>query len=255
VAPGVGSSILLTHPTSLNMKRSKKSKTYLTSGIKSWPEEDRPRERLFREGEHKLSNTELLAILLRTGVKGDSAIGLARKVMKKFKKFRNMAHTNMSDWKDFKGLGEAKIAQIRAAIEIGRRFREDEIKENKLKIKSSKDVADILMPRMRDLKKEVFKTLLLNSQNGIIDMVEIEEGTVNEASPIIREVLHKAIERFASSIICVHNHPSGDPNPSKEDKNFTHQLIQAGNALNIKAIDHIIIGDNTYFSFADKQLM
>ncbi len=237
------------------MRKPNNLKKYSVSGIKSWPEEDRPREKLLRDGEHKLSNTELLAILLRTGVKGDSAIDLARKIMKKFKTFRNMAHTDMSMWKEFKGMGKAKIAQIRAAIEIGRRFREDEIKENRPKIKSSKDAAEILMPRMRDLKKEIFKVLLLNSQNIIIDIIEIEEGTVNEANPIIREILHKAIENFASSIICVHNHPSGDPNPSEEDKNFTHQLIQAGNALNIKAVDHIIIGDNTYFSFADKRLM
>ena len=237
------------------MKKSKKPKTYSTSGIKSWPEEDRPREKLLRDGEHKLSNTELLAILLRTGVKGDSAIDLARKIIGKFKTFRNMAHTDMSMWKEFKGVGKAKIAQIRAAIEIGRRFKEDEAKENKPKIKSSKDVSEILMPRMRDLKKEIFKVVLLNSQNMIIDIVEIAQGTVNEANPIIREILHKAIENFASAVICVHNHPSGDPSPSEEDKNFTHQLIQAGSILNIKAVDHIIIGDNTYFSFADKRLM
>ena len=237
------------------MKKSKKLKVYSPSGIKSWPEEDRPREKLLRDGEHRLSNTELLAILLRTGVEGNSAIDLAGNIVKKFKTFRNMAHTDISIWKEFKGMGKAKIAQIRAAIEIGRRFREDEIKENRPKIKSSKDAAEILMPRMRDLKKEIFKILLLNSQNMIIDIIEIEEGTVNEANPIIREILHKTIENFASSIICIHNHPSGDPNPSEEDKIFTHQLIQAANTLNIKAVDHIIIGDNTYFSFADKRLM
>lgn len=237
------------------MKKSKNPKTFPSSGIKSWPEEDRPREKLLRDGEHRLSNTELLAILLRTGVKGNSAIDLAREIMKKFKIFRNMAHTDMSMWKEFKGIGKAKITQIRAAIEIGRRFREDEIKENRPKIKSSKDAAEILMPRMRDLKKEIFKMLLLNSQNIIIDIVEVEEGTANEANPIIREILHKAIENFASSIICVHNHPSGDPNPSEEDKIFTRQLIQASNTLNIKTVDHIIIGDNIYFSFADKRLM
>lgn len=238
-----------------NMKKSKDPKTYSSSGIKSWPEEDRPREKLLRDGEHSLSNTELVAILLRTGVKGDSAIDLARKVMKKFKTFRNMAHTDMSVWKEFKGVGKAKIAQIRAAIEIGRRFGEDEIKENKPKIKTSKDAVEILMPKMRDFKIEIFEILLLNSQNRIIDILRIEEGTVNEANPIMREILHKAIQNFASSIICVHNHPSGDPSPSEEDKNFTRQFIQASNTLNIKAVDHIIIGDNTYFSFADKRLM
>jgi DNA repair protein RadC len=225
------------------------------SGINSWPEEDRPREKLLKDGEHKLSNTELLAILLRTGVKGDSAIDLARKILKKFKTFRYMSHTDMSAWKQFKGVGKAKLAQVRAAIEIGRRFREDEVKENRPKIKTSKDAAQILMPRMRDLKIEIFKVLLLDSKNMLIEIAEIEQGTVNEANPIIREILHKAIENFASSIICFHNHPSGNPDPSREDKNFTRQLVNAGNTLNVKVVDHIIIGDDRYFSFADEKLM
>jgi DNA repair protein RadC len=233
----------------------KKSKTYPYSGIKSWPEADRPREKLLKEGEHKLSNTELLAILLRTGVKGDSAIGLARKIIRKFGTFRNMSHTNMSQWKEFKGLGKAKIAQVRAAIEIGRRFREDEIKEDKPKIKSSADVAKIFMPRMRDLKKEIFKILLLDSQNKVIGIEEVEEGTVNEASPIIREIMHKVLESFAPSIVCVHNHPSGEVQPSEEDKNFTRQLVRAGDTLSIKILDHVIIGNDAYFSFADERLM
>ena len=169
------------------MKKNKLKK-YSLSGIKSWPKDDRPREKLLRNGEHTLSDSELLAILLRTGVKGQSAIDLARKVLQKFKTFRSMSHTDASNWKEFNGLGTAKICQIKAAIEIGRRFREEEIKENKLKIKSSKNVVEILMPRMRDLKKKVFKVLLLNSQNRIIDIAEITEGTVNQAEPITREI-------------------------------------------------------------------
>lgn len=233
----------------------RKFKKYTTLSINSWPEDDRPREKLLKNGEHNLSNTELLAILLRTGVEGDSAIGLARKILKKFKTFRNMSHTDMSAWGEFKGIGKAKLAQIKAAIEIGRRFREDEVRENRPKIKSSRDAAEILMPRMRDLKKEIFKVILLDSQNMMMRTLEMEEGTVNEANPIIREILHKAIENFASSIICFHNHPSGNPEPSEEDKNFTKQFVQAGNILGIKVVDHIIIGDDEYFSFADKRLI
>lgn len=221
-------------------------------GIKSWPKEDRPREKLLREGEHKLSNTELLAILLRSGVKGQSAIDLARKILQKFKTFRNMSATDLSNWKEFKGLGQAKIAQIKAALEIGRRFREEVVKENKLKIRSSKTVAEILMPRMRDLRKEVFKILLLNSQKEILDIVEIIEGTVNQANPIIREIFQKALQNFAVSIVCVHNHLSGDISPSKEDRDFTRELCKAGHTIQVKVLDHIIIGDNTYYSFADK---
>jgi DNA repair protein RadC len=226
--------------------------TQYPTGIKNWPKDDRPREKLFKEGEHKLSNTELLAILLRSGVKGQSAIDLARKIIQKFKTFRNLSHTDLSQWQEFKGLGQAKIAQIRAAIEIGRRFQEEEIKQNKPKIKSAKDVVEFMMPRMRDLKKEVFKVLLLNSQNQIIETIESTEGTVNQAKPIIREIFQKAMQYFANSIICIHNHPSGNPKPSREDKIFTDELAQAGKVLQIKVLDHVIVGDGDYFSFVDE---
>jgi len=222
-------------------------------GIKSWPIDDRPREKLFKEGEHKLSNTELLAILLGTGVKGQSAITLGRKILSKFKTFRSMSYTDLNNWKEFKGMGIAKIARIKTAIEIGRRFKEEEIKDVKLKIGSSKDIAEIFLPRMRDLKKEVFKAVFLDSKLRIIDIKEITEGTVDGANPIIREIFHKAIQYFAASIVCVHNHPSGDSKPSLEDKRFTQELIQAGKILQIKVLDHIIIGDNKYYSFTDEE--
>jgi len=223
-----------------------------STGIKTWPKDDRPREKLLKNGEHTLSNSELLAILLRSGVKGQSAIDLARKILEKFKTFRNMSHTDLSQWKEFKGLGIAKIAQVKAAIEIGRRFREDEVKENQPQIESSKDVVDILMPRMRDLKKEVFKIVLINSQNRIIDIFEAEEGTVKKASPIIREIFQKALQNFATSLICVHNHPSGKVDPSTEDREFTEELFKAGKIMQVAVLDHVIIGDNNYYSFADQ---
>jgi DNA repair protein RadC len=223
--------------------------------IKNWPEDERPREKLLRQGEHNLSNTELLAILLRTGIKGESAIDLARKILQKFKTFRNMSHTDISQWKEFKGLGDAKICQIKAALEIGRRFGEEKIKEKKIKITSSKDAANLLMNRMRDLKKEVFKILLLDGQNKLIDIAEIEEGTVTQASPIIREIISKALQNFAAAIICVHNHPSGNPKSSQEDKDFTKELISASKIMQMKVLDHIIIGDNRYFSFVDNGII
>jgi len=232
------------------VKKSGERKLYEKSK-KNWPEDERPREKLFKSGEHTLSNTELLAILLRSGVRGHSAIDLARSVLSKFKTFRDMSHTDIRDWQEFKGLGQAKIAQIRAALEIGRRFREDEVKENQPKIESSKDVVDILMPRMRDLKKEVFKIVLLNSQNRIIDIFDTGEGTVNKANPIIREIFQKALQNYATSLICVHNHPSGKTTPSTEDREFTEELFKAGNIMQVKVLDHVIIGDNEYFSFAD----
>ncbi|MGV8057153.1 MAG: DNA repair protein RadC [Smithellaceae bacterium] len=225
------------------------------AGIKGWPQDDRPREKLLKKGADTLSNSELLAILLRTGVKGESAIDLARRILDKFGTFRNMSHTDMRGWKEFKGLGPAKIAQIQATLEIGRRFREDEVLSVKQKISSAQDVVGIIMPQMRDLKTEVFKVVYLNSNNRIIDISDAACGTVNQAMPIVREIIHESLQKFAAAIICVHNHPSANIEPSPEDKKFTGELTAAGKLMGIKVLDHIIIGDGNYFSFADGCLL
>ncbi len=223
--------------------------------INNWPQEDRPREKLLKNGEHTLSNSELLAIILGTGARGESAMDLARMILQKFKAFRNIGQADLDCWRELRGLGNAKVARIKAAIEIGKRFKEEEIKEDRPKIGSSEDITEILMPRMQDLKKEVFKVLLLNSENRIMDILEVEEGTVNQAKPIIREIFQKAIQHCASFIICVHNHPSGNPSPSQEDREFTQALVQAGDILLVKCLDHIIIGNGDYFSFCDEGLI
>jgi len=218
--------------------------------IKFWPSDEKPREKLLKYGEHTLSDVQLLAILLRSGTKGETAIDLAMKIMDKFKSFRNMSHTSLRQWKEIKGLGEAKISQIKAAIEIGRRINEQILKEEKVKIKKPSDVVKFILPRMRDLKLELFKVLHLDAKNRIFEISEIEEGGVNQANPIIRNIFSKAIENFSCSIICVHNHPSGDPQPSREDIEFTERLKKGGDILGIKVIDHIIIGNNRFYSFA-----
>jgi DNA repair protein RadC len=236
----------------LDMTKKSKQDTIYAKSIKTWPEDDRPREKLLRKGPKALSNSELLAILLRTGTNGLSAIDLARKVMKRFGTFRNMAHTDSRDWKEFKGLGSAKIAHIQAALEIGRRFREDEANADKQKISSARDIVDIIMPQMRDLKTEVFKVVYLDSNNRIIDIVDMATGTVNQAIPIVREIIHSALQKFAVSIICIHNHPSAGITPSPQDETFTKDLCQAGKLMQINLLDHIIIGNDEYFSFADQ---
>ncbi len=223
-----------------------------TTGIKTWPKDDRPREKLLKNGERSLSNSELLAILLRTGMKGQSAIDLARKILDKFGTFRNMSHSDARSWKEFKGLGPAKIAQVKAALEIGRRFREDEASVGKQKVASAKEIVDILMPQMRDLKTELFKVVYLDSNNRIIEISDAATGTVDHAMPIIREMLHGALQKFAVSIICAHNHPSANRSPSMQDKKFTKELVDAAKLLGIKLVDHIIIGDGDFYSFADE---
>ena len=234
------------------MRNKSGQKKVYEKSIKNWPKDERPREKLFKSGEHTLSNAELIAILLRNGTPGQSAVDLSRKILSKFKTFRNMSHTDIREWKEFKGLGPAKIAQIKAALEIGRRFREDEASTNKQKISSANDVVDILMPQLRDLKTEVFKVVYLDSNNRIIDISDAAIGAVNQAMPIVREIIHSALQKFAVSIICVHNHPSANITPSTQDKKFTKELKEAGKLMEIKVLDHVIIGDNEFFSFADE---
>lgn len=230
----------------------KKSKA---TGIKNWPVDDRPREKLLKKGARALTNSELLAILLRTGAKGVSAIDLARKIMKKFGTFRNMLHVDVRDWKEFKGIGNAKVAHIQSALEIGRRFREDEASTGKQKISSAKDIVDILLPQLRDLKTEVFKVAYLDGNNRIIDITDAAVGTVNHVMPIVREIIHLALQKFAVSIVCVHNHPSANVTPSMQDKKFIKELIDAGKLMEIKLIDNIIIGDDKYYSFSDEGIL
>jgi DNA repair protein RadC len=221
------------------------------TGIRNWPKDDRPREKLLRKGSGSLTNSELLAILLRTGVAGTSAIDLARQIVEKFGSFRNMSHTDMREWKEIKGLGPAKLAQIMAALEIGRRFREDEALIVKQKIASARDIIEIILPQMRDLKTEVSKVVYLNSDNRIIDISDAALGTVNHAMPIMREIFHSALQKYAAAIICIHNHPSGNIAPSPEDKTFTKELTAAGRLMGIKVLDHIIIGGDSSYSFAN----
>jgi DNA repair protein RadC len=225
------------------------------TSIRNWPSDDRPREKLLKKGPGALTNSELLAILLRTGVAGTSAIDLARQIVEKFGSFRNMSHTDMREWREIKGLGPAKLAQILAALEIGRRFREDEALIAKQKIASAQDIIEILRPRMRDLKTEVSKVVYLNSDNRIIGIGDAALGTVNRALPIIREIFHTALQKFAAAIICLHNHPSGNPAPSPEDNAFTKELVAAGKLMGIQVLDHIIVAGDTFYSFAQDGML
>ncbi|HOJ38849.1 MAG TPA: DNA repair protein RadC [bacterium] len=222
--------------------------------LRDWPEDEKPREKLWREGEHRLSDTELLAILLRTGTRGQTALELARAIRERFGSFRNMSHSSLQEWLKIKGLGQAKICQVKAALEIGRRLA-GEASPVKEKISSAADVFRMLGLRMRDLKYEIFRVLLLDSRNRLREDVEIEQGTVNQAHPLIREVFQVCLEKRAAALICVHNHPSGEASPSPEDQEFTRCLVQAGQVLNVRVLDHVIIGDNTYYSFADHGLL
>jgi len=230
-----------------------KKKIY-SRAICNWPEDDRPREKLLKHGEYTLSNAELLAIIIRTGTPGKSAVDIARELLQKFKTLRAMSGIDVIGFKQISGLKDAKISQIKAAIELGRRMMSEE-KAFKGAVKSSSDVADYLMPLMRDLKKESFKVILLDKRNSITDVIDMEMGTIDKVNPSIRDILLTVLKYQSPAIIVTHNHPSGDIEPSNADKSLTQDLIVAASAMELRVFDHIIIGDNQYFSFADEGLI
>lgn len=221
--------------------------------IKDWPEDDRPREKLIRQGASALTDTELLAIILRVGNSstGMSAIDLARAMADKFGGLDSLDQLSIDELCTIKGLGPAKAAQIKAALEMGRRVISGS-RETKKRVGGSADVASQYIPLMKDLKKEVFKIVLLNIKNEILRDVKVSEGSLTASIVHPREVFNPAITSFAASVILLHNHPSGDPAPSREDAELTQRLVKSGDMLGIKVIDHVIIGDNRYYSFLDE---
>jgi len=221
--------------------------------IKDLPEEERPRERLTRYGASVLSNAELLAILLRTGTKEESAISLAHRILVQEQGLRYLADINVEQLSSIKGIGKAKAAQIKAAIELGKRLAAFEPAADK-PLKCPQDVAALLMEEMRYLKKEHMKLVLLNVKCNLISVEEISVGSLNASIVHPREVFNPAIRKSSASIIMVHNHPSGDPAPSSEDISITARIAEAGKLIGIELVDHIIIGDGKYISMKEKGL-
>ncbi len=235
------------------VKEKSEEKVYEDS-ITNWPEDERPREKLLKYGAHTLTNTELLAILIRVGVKGKSAVDLARQIIRETKGLRGLDKLESKDLFNIKGLNIAKIAQIKASIELAKRILEEPKRIEGI-ASSSKKAFDILLPKMRNLKKEVFKVVFLNSKNQIIDIVTAHEGTVTMSNVYIREIINLANKFGAAGMMFAHNHPSGEPKPSNEDKEITEELVFAGRIMRINVLDHIIVGDEKYFSFADEGLI
>lgn len=222
--------------------------------IKEWLEDERPRETLAKNGPKNLSDTELLAIILRMGSPGASAVDLARAILKKFGSLRKLDSVSVAEFQSVDGVGVAKAAQIKAALEIGKRFLKEKTNPKK-KIKTVEDVVNYFQPYLRDLKKEIFKALLLDGRNKILSDVTISEGSLSKSVVHPREAVKEAIKESAAAVIFVHNHPSGDPNPTEDDIEITKELIEACRLMKIRVLDHIIIGDNSYISFVDEGLM
>ncbi len=222
--------------------------------IKDWPEHERPRERLIKYGADKLQDAELLAILLRTGDQDRSVVDLARVLLNKFGSFRGLNAKSISELCEINGIGPAKAAQIKAALEIGNRMAAEQVKI-KERIDSGEDVYKLVGTYMRDLNREEFKIVLLNSRNNLILERTIFEGSLTESIVNAREIVKEALNNAAAGIVFVHNHPSGDPTPSTEDKNITQRLVNACKLVGIRTHDHLIIGKERYYSFADHGLL
>jgi len=226
-----------------------------TPSIKDLPTDQRPRERLLAEGGAALSDAELLAIILRSGTQEHTAIGVAQNLLGKFGNFRDLAGRSPAEMSIVKGVGPAKAAQIKAALEIGRRLAAQKAGGADRQITDSNDIFQVYGPRLRGLRKETFLSVLLDARNIILRTVEVSVGSLTASIVHPREVFQEAIREGAAAVVCVHNHPSGDPAPSARDRQITRQLHESSKVLGIRLLDHIVIGDATYFSFADAGIL
>jgi len=228
---------------------------YKKLNIKEWAVEDRPREKLMLKGVRSLSDAELIAILINSGSNKETAVALSRRILSSVSNDLNkLGKLQSSDLEKFNGIGEAKALKIIAAMEIGRRRKENGTPA-KIIITQSSLAASVFKPIMEDLRHEEFWVLLLSRSNAVIDKFLVSQGGLTATVIDIRIILKKAIEKLSTAIILCHNHPSGNLKPSSEDIKVTRKIIDAAKMMDIGVLDHIIIAQNRYFSFADEGLL
>lgn len=220
-------------------------------GIHRWPESERPRERLLREGPAALSDAQLLAILLRVGRPDSSAVQVAIELLRHLNGLQGLSNRSLDELCAVSGIGPAKAAQLKAAVELGKRVLATPLSTG-MRIGSSRDLFHHYYPVLRDLRHEIFKVLLLDAKHAVIQDATVSEGSLTLSVVHPREVFNLAVRESAAAVILLHNHPSGDPEPSVEDRELTARLVAAGTVLGIRVLDHIIMGDGRYVSFADR---
>ncbi|MDY6916407.1 MAG: DNA repair protein RadC [Chloroflexota bacterium] len=221
--------------------------------LKELPICERPRERLRRAGPSSLSNSELLAIVIRTGSASENVLTLATKLLSRFGGLVGLSKASFGELCDEVGVGEAKAAQLKAALELGRRLVSTQSEERAV-VRSPQDVANLLMPEMGFLDQEQLRVILLNTKNQVVGVSEVYRGNVSTSMIRSSEVLREAVRQNCPAVVVVHNHPSGDPTPSPEDTEVTRQIVAAGKTLDIEVLDHVIIGDQRYVSLKEKGL-
>jgi DNA repair protein RadC len=219
--------------------------------IRELPAGERPRERLKQSGPASLSNSELLAIILRTGSAAENVLGLASRLLTRFGGLAGIARASFGELCAERGVGQAKAAQLKAALELGRRLSTTQAGE-KTVIRTPQDVADLLMAEMALLDSEHLRVVLLNSKNHVISISEVYKGNVNASLIRPGELFREAVRENCPAIIIVHNHPSGDPQPSPDDIHVTERIAEAGKMLDIDVLDHIIIGNGSFVSLKER---
>lgn len=224
------------------------------SGIAKWSEDERPRERLLSRGAHALTDAELLAIILRVGIKGKNAVALAHELLGKFGSLQGMMTAPLMAWDDIKGIKGAKLAQLQAALEVGRRAALPTTREKTI-IKSTAQAAAYFAARLRGLPHEHFRVVYMNRLSRVLDDALIAEGTVDNVRPPVRVIVARALQTNASTLILAHNHPSGSAQPSEADQALTREILAACKPLGLRILEHVIVAENEEFSFADSGLL
>ena len=236
------------------MKNAASPKKISEKWVSYWPKSEQPRERLIAQGADALSEAELLAIFLRVGVKGMSVLDLSRLLLQRFEGLRGLFKASEQDLRKIKGMGTAKIATLKAIAALSKRLLEEEIQRKDF-VECSDDVRKLLAHTLRDLDQEVFSVIFLDTKHRVLKMEEMFRGTINTASVFPREIVKRALDLGSAAVIAVHNHPSGNPEPSSEDRRVTEDLKKACQLMELSLLDHIVVGNNSYFSFADKRLI
>jgi DNA repair protein RadC len=225
-----------------------------STSVREMPAEERPRERLEQVGAEALRDAELLAILFRTGTRTQGAVALAESLVQRFGGLRGLARASLVELQEVAGVGRVKAIEVKAALELGKRLAAFS-ERGRPRIHAAEDVAKLLMVRYKDYEHEVFKCLLLTTRNEVIAVRDISHGGLDGTLAAPRDVFRQAVREGASAVICCHNHPSGDPEPSRDDLALTRRLAEAGELVGVRMLDHVIFGDGRYVSLKDRGLL
>ncbi len=226
----------------------------LSSKVREMPPEDRPRERLARVGPEALRDAELIAVLFRTGTREAGAVALADAVLRHFGGLRGLSRASVSELQQVKGLGKVKAVEIKAALELGKRLAVHSVSD-RTKIRGAEDVVELLMVHFKDCEAEEFRILLLNTKHELLKQVAVSRGGLDGTVAMPRDVFRQAVREGAAAAIVCHNHPSGDPEPSRDDIALTKRLAEAGALLGISLVDHIVFGDGRHVSLKERNVL